>query len=109
MKVIDTINILAIGRNPAIMAVVERLMNSHENWKGLAVTSDAAAISAIEKTPFEIVLLCGGITPEEESTLRTQLQAAHPEVIIAQHYGGGSGLLENEVRGLMTANNLQLR
>ena len=109
MKVIDNINILAIGRNAAIMAVVERLLNSHEHWIGKAVISNAAAIEAIEKQPYEIVLLCGGITPTEESALRTQLQQQQPDVIIAQHYGGGSGLLENEILGLMTYHGIQFR
>ncbi|PUZ22460.1 hypothetical protein GA0116948_10956 [Chitinophaga costaii] len=108
MKVIDTLHILAIGRNPAIMAVVERLLNSHEHWKGLSVTSNAAALSAIEQTPYNIVLLCAGIPAAEEDTLRQALLQRQPQVIIAQHYGGGSGLLESEVRGLLAAHNISL-
>lgn len=108
MKTIDHLNILAIGRNAAIMAVVERLLNSHEGWHGLAVTNDGAAVQALQQTPFDIVLLCAGITKDEETALRQQLLQYKADLIIAQHYGGGSGLLEAEIRNLLAENNITL-
>lgn len=108
MKAIDHLNVLAVGRNAAIMAVVERLLNSHEAWYGLAVTSDEAALQALQQTPFDIVLLCAGISRSEETDLRHHLLQRKPDLIISQHYGGGSGLLEAEIRNLLAQHNLTL-
>lgn len=108
MKTIDHLNILAVGRNAAIMAVVERLLNSHDAWYGLAVTNDGAAVQALQQTPFDIVLLCAGITKDEEAALRKQLLLHNADLIIAQHYGGGSGLLEAEIRNLLAEHHITL-
>lgn len=94
-------NILAIGRNEEIMTVMQRLLNAPEDWSGQAVTTDEAAYGALKTTTYDIILLCAGITPEEETVLRERLSALAPAAIITRHYGGGSGLLRNEVLYLL--------
>lgn len=79
------------------MTVLERLLNAKENWYGKTVLTDAAAIAEVQAAHYHLVLLCGGLLPEEEARLREQLLAIDSSLIITQHYGGGSGLLENEV------------
>ncbi|QHS63866.1 hypothetical protein [Chitinophaga agri] len=92
------LHILAIGRNAEIMTVMQRLLNAPDNWTGLAVTTDEAAIAAFDQEKFDIVLLCAGITPEEEATLTAHFRQLSPDVLVKRHYGGGSGLLKNEIR-----------
>lgn len=92
-----TINILAIGRNAEIMQVMQRLINVPEKWTGVAVTTDEEAVAAFGRGKYDMVLLCAGISTEEEGVLRAQLLQLDPEVIVIRHYGGGSGLLENEI------------
>lgn len=94
---IKELYILAIGRNADIMTVMHRLLNAPENWKGRTVTTDEAAMAAFRQEAFDIVLLCAGITPEEEVTLTAIFRRQSPDVIIKRHYGGGSGLLKNEI------------
>ena len=99
------LNILAIGRDPAILQVVERLINSHPGWAATIAASEAEAIAAFGKTNFRIVFVCAGITADEEETLRQRLQGLNPDLVVTRHFGGGSGLLENEVLSILNAQN----
>jgi DNA-binding response OmpR family regulator len=99
------LNILAIGRDEAIMQVVHRLLNAHEAWTGSTATTDEGMNNALDKGVYDIVLLCAGITGEEEKQWREKLQGQHTATIVLRHYGGGSGLLENEI--LAALDNLQ--
>lgn len=93
--------ILAIGRNEEIMTVMQRLLNAPEDWSGQAVTTDDEAYAALQAATYDIILLCAGITAEEETALRERLSALAPAAIITRHYGGGSGLLRNEILHLL--------
>ena len=97
------LKILAVGREPAILQVVERLINGHEGWVATVVTRDEEAITAFGKTDFRIVFVCAGVTAEEEENLRLRLQQLHPGTVVTRHFGGGSGLLENEVLAILNA------
>ena len=98
---IAQLNILAVGREPAILQVVERLINAHEHWLATIVTSDEGALAAFSREHFPIVFVCAGVTAAEEEALQKSLAAIDPAVIVIRHYGGGSGLLENEVRAIL--------
>lgn len=91
------LHILAIGRNAEIMAVMLRLINAPDNWTGLAVTTDEEARAAFAREQFDIVLICAGVSKEEETTLTAYFKGQSPAVIVKRHYGGGSGLLKNEI------------
>lgn len=106
---IDQLNILALGRNPEIMVVMNRLLNAPAGWYGVTVNTPEETLAAFAKTPFHIVLLCAGITPEEEAGLKAQLSALNPSVIVRRHYGGGSGLLKNEIQFVLDRENIQLK
>ena len=97
------LNILAVGREPAILQVVERLINGHEGWAATIVATDEEAIAAVDKTDFRIVFVCAGVTAEEEENLRRRLQELRPGIVVTRHFGGGSGLLENEVLAILNA------
>jgi len=91
------INILVIGRHQEILETVLRIINKSENWIAQGTQTDEEAISLFDQQKFDIVLLCGGIAEESETALRTVFTEKDPEIIIIQHYGGGSGLLSNEI------------
>ncbi|HEU4554371.1 MAG TPA: hypothetical protein VFS25_16105 [Chitinophaga sp.] len=99
------VHILAVGRNPDIMAVIDRLLNAPENRSGTAVTTAAAAIAAFGETRFDLVLLCAGISEQEGAALTAQLQQLQPGVPVIRHYGGGSGLLDNEIHAALASQN----
>jgi len=91
------INILYIGRHSEILEIVLRLINSNEDWFGAGASTDETAMDLFTKINFNLVLLGCGIEEESEEKLRKFFQEISPDCKIVQHYGGGSGLLKNEI------------
>jgi hypothetical protein len=89
--------ILVIGRNEEILEVVLRLINNNASWHGTGASSDEEAIEKFHRQKFDIIMLTNGITDEEEAKLKKIFTRQDSEIIIIQHYGGGSGLLSNEI------------
>jgi hypothetical protein len=96
-----TLEILVVGREKAILDVVERLINAHEGWKATVATTEDGAVDVFKKQPFPIVLVCAGFSAQEEEALRQRLAREDPGSVVIRHYGGGSGLLENEILGIL--------
>src|SRR3984957_14898246 len=96
-----TLNILAVGRDKDILAVVERLINSHDGWKAAVASTEDEAATIFRTNAFRIVLVGAGFSAEEEQALRQRLLRLDPMVVVIRHYGGGSGLLENEILGIL--------
>lgn len=94
----NKIKILALGYHSEIMEVVLRLINSHENWAGSLAVSKEGLFDLLAKEGYDAVLLCTGVTQEEEQEIAARLTKLTPAPKIIRHYGGGSGLLENEIR-----------
>ena len=105
---INQLNILAVGLNAEIMAVVDRLINGHEKWKGTTVCTIEEAIDAFSREQYHILLLCAGITEEGASQLKTNLAGLNSATIVIRHFGGGSGLLENEILAALDQHKLRL-
>ena len=93
----NKVEILAIGRHAEILLTVVRLINNNPEWNAMGAGTDDEALEAFGKRAFNIVLLCGGIEKESEDKLCTTFKALKPDIIIVQHYGGGSGLLTAEI------------
>lgn len=93
----EKVKILYVGKHKDILETVVRLINNHENWFGKGVYEVDDAMDDLNKTTYEIVLLGCGIESESEHKLRTYIETRFPQVKIVQHYGGGSGLLSNEI------------
>jgi DNA-binding NtrC family response regulator len=89
--------ILIVGRNEEILQVVIRLVNNNTEWNGIGAVTDEEAIEKFHQHHFDIVLLTNGISDEEEIKLRKIFTHQDKDIIIIQHYGGGSGLLSNEI------------
>ncbi|MCW3463942.1 hypothetical protein [Chitinophaga nivalis] len=95
------LKLLAIGYDAAIMQVVERLLNSHDGWEGVIALTPAAALEKIGTGNYDAILLCVGVSTTDEAAFRAAVTARHLTTIIIRHYGGGSGLLENELRAAL--------
>ncbi|MFV5696051.1 hypothetical protein ACM55G_11520 [Flavobacterium sp. LB3P122] len=93
----ETTNILYIGRHIEILAIVVRLINSNEGWSGVGVMNDDEAEEIFCQKEFSLVLLGSGIQKESETSLRAFFKKQNPNIIVVQHYGGGSGLLKSEI------------
>lgn len=93
----NKIEILVVGKNEEILKVVLRLINNNPDWNGIGAFTDEKAIEKFHRHHFDIVLLTNGISDEEDRKLRKVFKHQDKNVIIIQHYGGGSGLLNNEI------------
>lgn len=93
----ETTNILYIGRHIEILEIVVRLINSNDNWNGVGVMNDEEAKEIFSQKEFSIVLLGSGIQKESETRLCAFFKKKNPNIIVVQHYGGGSGLLKSEI------------
>lgn len=89
--------ILVIGRHPAILATIIRLLNGQPGWKASGVQSDEEAISIFSVQNFDIVLIGGGVDERSETKFADEFKKYNPSVKIIRHFGGGSGLLFAEV------------
>lgn len=98
------IKLLAIGYDPAIMQVVERLLNSHAGWEGVIALTTAEGLEKIKSNHYNAILLCVGVSSTDEEIFRSAVSHHQLSTIVIRHYGGGSGLLENELRAALDHN-----
>ncbi len=90
--------ILVIGRHEQIMQTVLKLINEMENYHAIGCLTDKEAIDLLKKNSIDLVLVGGGVEIQSEMNLRTFVQENYPFTKVIQHFGGGSGLLFNELR-----------
>lgn len=90
------IKILVICRHEGILATLVRLIDKEKLWITTACSNEKIAIDSFKKESFDLVLLGSGI--EDEIFLKKELKSINPNIKIIDHYGGGSGLLQVEIK-----------
>jgi hypothetical protein len=93
----DKIEILVVCRHEGILQTIVRLINNNSAWNATGVATDDEALAAFGSKPFKLILLGSGIEKDSDDKLRATFTAQNPDIIIVQHYGGGSGLLAAEI------------
>ncbi|MCE2893919.1 MAG: response regulator receiver protein [Flammeovirgaceae bacterium] len=93
----EKMNILVIGRHPKIMETVLRLINGQPGWTAEGALTDEDALVKFNAADFNLVLIGGGVAESSEGRLRKEFEKRNPQVNMIRHYGGGSGLLFNEI------------
>lgn len=99
----NKIQILYFGKHKEILDTVVRLINNNENWSGKGVEHAEEVIEHLHQSACDILLLGCGIEEASETLLRNFIQEKYPNIKIIQHYGGGSGLLANEIMEALTS------
>jgi hypothetical protein len=100
------IAILVVGRDTAILEVVRRLIDSHPGWTATTATGEEEAVALFRQGDYPIVFVGAGFSGHEEEGLRQRLLELNPGVTVTRHYGGGSGLLENEILAILQSTHL---
>lgn len=100
------IEILVFGKNLDILKTVLRLINANPNWQAEGTTEVEEVIAKCQLNAYDLLLLGGGIAQNEENKMRAILGKLRPELKIIQHYGGGSGLLSNEIQAALSGNEI---
>ena len=91
------LRVLVLGRNAQIMETVLRLINSQENWQAVGALTDEDALKLFTSQTIDLVLVGGGVEEPSERELTAAFRKTNPCIKIIRHYGGGSGLLFNEI------------
>ncbi len=98
------IQILVICNNEEILQTILRLINNNETWKATGSSNAENAIELFHQHLFDLVLLGSGINDAEENKIRKIFVHQNLQIKIIQHFGGGSGLLSNEIEAALTDN-----
>lgn len=96
------IEILVYGKNPEILQTVVRLINANKAWRGEGTTEEETVIEKCQRNAYDLLLLGGGIPSQSENKVRATLGILYPDLKIVQHFGGGSGLLNNEIKAALS-------
>ncbi|MDZ7650626.1 MAG: response regulator receiver protein [Cytophagales bacterium] len=96
------LQILVIGRHAQITETVVRLIHSQQGWFAQGALSDEEAMDKFKDHQFQLVLIGGGVEASSEEKLTVEFEKINPQCKIIHHYGGGSGLLFNEIYEALT-------
>lgn len=92
-----TLNFLVIGKNQEILETLKRIIENNEGWKAEVESDENICYNYIKENQVDIVLLSSGLEEKFENEIKVFCGNLDKEVKVIDHYGGGSGLLKNEV------------
>ena len=80
-----------------ITQTIERLINGFENYEGVACGSLDEMVDRLKADQYNILLIGAGFDKATEQELQHIARKIQPQLKIIEHYGGGSGLLLEEL------------
>ncbi|MFC3158634.1 hypothetical protein SAMN05443633_1204 [Chryseobacterium arachidis] len=95
-----TLNFLVIGKNQEILETLKRIIENNEGWKAEIQNDENICPDYIKDNQVDIVLLSSGLDEQFEKDIKVFCENLDKDVKVIDHYGGGSGLLKNEVYAL---------
>ncbi|MFZ4929527.1 hypothetical protein [Chryseobacterium sp. Mn2064] len=95
-----TLHFLVIGKNQEILEVLKRIIENNEGWTAEIQSDENFCYTYLKENEVDIVLLSSGLEDEFEKNIKVFCENLDKNVKVIDHYGGGSGLLKNEVYSL---------
>ncbi|RXM51760.1 MULTISPECIES: hypothetical protein [unclassified Chryseobacterium] len=95
-----TLHFLVIGKNQEILDVLKRIIENNEGWTAEIQSDENFCYEYIRENHVDIVLLSSGLEEQFEKDIKVFCRGLDKDVKVIDHYGGGSGLLKNEVYSL---------
>ncbi|KAA2223972.1 hypothetical protein [Chryseobacterium sediminis] len=95
-----TLHFLVIGKNQEILETLKRIIENNEGWAAEIQSDENFCYEYIRDNTVDIVLLSSGLEEDFEKDIKIFCADLHKDVKVIEHYGGGSGLLKNEVYSL---------
>lgn len=96
----NTLHFLVIGKNQEILDVLKRIIENNEGWTAEIQSSEELSYDYLTANNVDIVLLSSGLEEQFEKDMKVFCENSGGKVKVIEHYGGGSGLLKNEVYSL---------
>ncbi len=94
------LNIVVFGKNEVILNTLKRLIESNSGWKAIIQQDIASCKTYLSSNTADILLLSSGLSSLEEQAITAHLSVLDYSIGLIHHYGGGSGLLKNEIYSL---------
>lgn len=91
---------LVIGKNQEILETLQRIIENNEGWQAEIQNDETLCYRYIDENQVDIVLLSSGLDEAFEKEIKIFCENSGKEIKVIDHYGGGSGLLKNEVYSL---------
>lgn len=95
-----TLIFLVLGKNKEILEVLKRLIENNEGWNAEILFDEDASYEYLKTNNVDILLLSSGLDLEYEQEIKKYTLSLDKDIKVIDHYGGGSGLLKNEVYSL---------
>lgn len=95
-----TLHFLVIGKNQEILDTLKRIIENNECWTAEIQSDENFCYKYIKENIVDIVLLSSGLEEDFEKDIKIFCEGLDKDVKVIDHYGGGSGLLKNEVYSL---------
>ncbi|WON92188.1 MULTISPECIES: hypothetical protein [unclassified Sphingobacterium] len=95
-----TLSFVVFGKNTDILLTLKRIIESNTSWHAIVQEELGACKSYLRDNPVDVILLSSGLSQQEEKEITDHLSLLNYPIGLIQHYGGGSGLLKNEVYSL---------
>nr|WP_315034035.1 hypothetical protein [uncultured Chryseobacterium sp.] len=96
----NTLHFLVIGKNQEILDVLKRLIENNEGWTAEIQSDENFCYEYLKENTVDIVLLSSGLEDDFERDIKIFCSSLDKDIKVIDHYGGGSGLLKNEVYSL---------
>ena len=97
MKPIKELRFLVIGKNQEILATLKRIIENNEGWKAEILSEEDECFEQLKTQLFDLLLLSSGLEEAFEEKVKIFASELPNPVKVIEHFGGGSGLLKNEV------------
>lgn len=93
----QNIQFLVLGKNDEILATLKRLIENTDNWKAEISNDEASVEYFILNNPVDVILLSSGLDGAFEQEIKGNPIILEKNIAVIEHFGGGSGLLKNEI------------
>ncbi|SKB93751.1 hypothetical protein SAMN05660477_01927 [Soonwooa buanensis] len=93
----QNIQFLVLGKNDEILATLKRLIENTDNWQAEISNDESQIDNYIANNPVDIILLSSGLDESFEQEIKVNPIVVEKNIMVIEHFGGGSGLLKNEI------------
>ncbi|MHA8101117.1 hypothetical protein PQG46_04710 [Aquirufa nivalisilvae] len=90
-------NVLVVGKNEAIVALLIKLVNKYPELFALGTCELEEIPTICQISPVDVLLFSSGLCLAEEKDISQKVAQFHSNVKTVEHFGGGSGLLRTEL------------
>lgn len=91
------LSFLVVGKNQEILDTLKRIIENNDGWLAELRNDELTCYEYLEMHPVDIILLSSGLDDAFEKDLKEYIYSSNKGTKVIDHYGGGSGLLKNEV------------